>query len=191
MTLQHLPGQAGGVVGFADFLRRHALLLVFLLAICSLAAALYLQHALDWQPCPLCVLQRLAYIAVAVFALLGWLWRGAVAQSDPDQKAGSGRWVRTFQVLTMLAAFSGAAIAGRHLWVKAHPAVSCGIDPLETAINAQWWVQQMPWLLKADGLCFLPLPPLLGLQLPTWSLMVLLLSAVLAALQKVPSGRLS
>lgn len=159
-------------------LRQHALLLVFLMASGSLAGALYLQHALDWQPCPLCVLQRLAYMAVALFALLGWLWRGA------DAQVGT-RWMRTFQVLTVLAAFSGAAIAGRHLWVKAHPAVSCGIDPLETAINAQWWVQQLPWLLKADGLCFTPLPPLLGLQLPTWSLIVLLFMAAVTVLQKI------
>lgn len=170
MTVQtslHRP--MGGLPGA---LRRHALLLVFVIALSCLAGALYLQHALDWQPCPLCVLQRLAFVAVAVFALAGWL----LARSSTCV-------LRSFKGLTLLSALAGAATAGRHLWVKAHPAVSCGIDPLETAINAQWWVQQLPWLLKADGLCFTPLPPLLGLQLPTWSLLVLLLMAVLSLLQ--------
>jgi len=155
-----------------EFLRRHALALVALTAWGSLAIALYLQHVHDWQPCPLCILQRLAFIAVGVLALAGLLLK---------RRTGA---LRSIQAATVVAALAGAAVAGRHLWVKAHPAVSCGIDPLETAINTQWWVQQMPWLLKADGLCFLPLPPLLGLQLPVWSLLLLLLMALLALLQK-------
>lgn len=162
--------QAGGQ-GMVHALRQHALLLVFFISVGSLGGALYLQHALDWQPCPLCVLQRLAFMAAAVFALTGWVLRNRSSA------------LRVCQVLAGVSALAGVATAGRHLWVKAHPAVSCGIDPLETAINTQWWVQQLPWLLKADGLCFLPLPPLLGLQLPMWSLLILLLMAALAAVQ--------
>lgn len=152
-------------------LRIHALLLVFVMSVACLAAALYLQHVLDWQPCPLCVLQRLAFIAVGVFAGIGWCLRTAPTPV-----------FRSVQGVALLSALAGVAAAGRHVWVKAHPSVSCGVDPLETVINAQWWVQKLPWLLKADGLCFLPLPPLLGLQLPVWSLLILLLAALLIVL---------
>lgn len=159
-------------MSMATVLRERALLLVMVVAWGSLAAALYLQHVHDWQPCPLCVLQRLAFVAVGVYAGMGLLAQRSAAA------------FRLCQGLVVLSALTGAAVAGRHLWVKAHPAVSCGLDPLETAINAQWWAQQLPWLLKADGLCFIPLPPLLGLQLPAWSLIILLLMAVLAALHR-------
>jgi len=156
--------------------RRQALWWVVVVCVGCLGGALYLQHVHDWQPCPLCVLQRIAFVAVLLFALLALLTR-----HRPGVQL-------TCRILAVVSALSGVAVAGRHLYVKAHPAVSCGIDPLETAINAQWWVQKMPWLLKADGLCFLPLPPLLGLQLPVWSLLALLLLTALTAVYR-PSGR--
>lgn len=159
-------------MGVVRQIRKHGLQGVLLIATACMAGALYLQHVLDWQPCPLCVLQRLAFIAAALFAAIG-LFAGTRDRS-----------VRVWQGASALASVAGVALAGRHLWVKAHPAVSCGIDPLETVINAQWWAQQVPWLLKADGLCFMPLPPLLGLQLPVWSLLALLLMSVLAVLHQ-------
>jgi protein dithiol:quinone oxidoreductase len=118
--------------------------------------ALYLQHFQNMAPCPLCVIQRYAFIAVALlcfaFALLP---RGAV-------KLGS--------LLGALAALSGAGVAGWHLWVKVHPAVSCGIDPLETSLNKFPTAEMMPFLFKADGFCTTPYPPILGLDIPEWSL---------------------
>lgn len=154
-----------------DVTRNRALHAVALLSSGALVGALYLQHALDWQPCPLCILQRLAFIGCALLAVAALAARRGVC-------------FRLFQVSTAVVALCGVAVALRHLWVKAHPAVSCGIDPLETAINTQWWVQQLPWLLKADGLCFIPLPPLLGLQLPVWSVIFLSGFAVLAVLHR-------
>lgn len=61
-------------------------------------------------------------------------------------------------------------MAVRQLWVIAHPNVSCGIDPLEVFINQIALTQSVPWFFKADGFCSAPLPPLLGLSVPVWSL---------------------
>ena len=91
------------------------------------------------QPCPLCVIQRYAFAAIALVCLVSAVLPGN------SIKIGAG--------LAMLAALSGGGVASWHLWVKAHPAVSCGIDPLETSLNTIPTAKLMPFLFYADGLC--------------------------------------
>ena len=73
-------------------------------AICAglMGFALYAQHVLLLDPCPLCVLQRVATIALG----LGFL---AAALHHPS---GWGR--SAYAALMFLAAGSGAAVAGWH-----------------------------------------------------------------------------
>jgi len=65
-------------------------------ALVAVAAALVSQHALDMQPCPWCVLQRLIFVAIALVALgglyLGWLTyrKFSRGQSDPLEKPLGG-----------------------------------------------------------------------------------------------------
>ena len=68
-----------------------------------------------------------------------------------------------------LAALAGLGVAGRHLWIIANPATSCGIDPLETALNTIPSARLMPFLFKADGLCTADYPPIFGLSIPLWA----------------------
>ena len=44
--------------------------LIAVLAWGGVAAALISQHAFDMQPCPWCIIQRLTYLLVGLFALL-------------------------------------------------------------------------------------------------------------------------
>jgi len=118
-----------------------------------IGVALYLQHGLDMLPCPLCVIQRYLFIAIGVFALIG------AYTSKPKAFAGLG----------LLAALGGLATAGKHLWVLAHPGLSCGIDPMETFLNKIPSATYLPFLFKADGLCEDALAPWFGLSIPQWS----------------------
>ncbi len=149
------------------------LIAVGLTAFALVGFALYLQHAKDMLPCPLCVLQRYAFVAVGVICLIfAALPRGAT-------KTGAG--------LGTLAALTGASIAGWHLWIKAHPAVSCGIDPLETSLNKIFTAELLPFVFKADGLCSTEYAPILGMSIPQWSLIwfvVLALVLIWAALRQ-------
>jgi disulfide bond formation protein DsbB len=70
----------------------------------------------------------------------------------------------------MLAALVGGSIASWHLWIKAHPGASCGIDPLETSLNKIFTAKLMPVLFEADGLCTADYAPILGGSIPQWSL---------------------
>jgi disulfide bond formation protein DsbB len=143
------------------------LLIVAVASIALLGFALYLQHVEKMQPCPMCIIQRYAFAAVALICIVfAVLPRGAT-------KAGAG--------LGALASLAGAGTAGWHLWVKANPTVSCGIDPLETSLNTIPTANLLPFLFKADGLCTTEYDPILGLSIPQWSLAWFVVFAIVLA----------
>ena len=142
---------------------RTILFLVATGAIGLLAYAYYIQHYQDMAPCPLCVLQRYAFFGIAVFGLIGALGNAT--------RLGGG--------LALASALGGGGTAIHHLWVLAHPGMSCGIDPMETALNRIFTAQLLPQMFKADGLCTTPMPPILGLSIPLWALISFVVMALL------------
>ena len=132
---------------------RPLLLSIAVCCIALLAVALYLQHVLDMLPCPLCVIQRYLFLAVAVACLAG------LAAGKPRLGASVG----------LLGALGGLGVAGKHVYLLAHPGLSCGIDPLETALNKIFTAQYLPFIFRADGLCEDATAPLFGLSIPQWS----------------------
>jgi disulfide bond formation protein DsbB len=154
-------------------LSKSLLLSVAFISIALLGAALYLQYAKHMQPCPLCIIQRYAFAAAALICIVFALLPNAA--------------LRCGAALAALITLAGAGTAGWHLWVKAHPGTSCGIDPLETALNTIPTAKLMPFLFNADGLCATPYAPILGLSIPQWSLLwflVLTLTLGRAALKR-------
>ena len=141
-------------------------ILVLLGASGALGVALFMQHGQGLQPCTLCIIQRYAFIWVSLCSLL--------ALALPF------RPVRLVLVITgIFGALGGIAAALRNLWVMAHPDVLCGRDPLELFLNGLPTAERFPEVFIASGLCSAPIPPLLGLSLPTWSLVGLLVLAAL------------
>jgi protein dithiol:quinone oxidoreductase len=132
---------------------RNLLLAIAAVSIALVGAALYLQHAKDMLPCPLCVIQRYLFLGIAFFSLIG-----AFAHKI---KAGAG--------LALLCALGGLGVVGKHLYVLAHPGFSCGIDPMETTLNKIPTATMLPWLFRADGLCEAAQETVLGLNVPQWS----------------------
>lgn len=123
----------------------------------TLFAALFFQVSKEWFPCPLCIIQRYAYWATAL-GFLGICFtsrKGAVSA--------------VFALLTLAGFVAGAGVAFYHVWVLANPSQTCGVDPLQTTLNALPWVQYWPDMFVADGLCTDEYPPLFGLSLPMWS----------------------
>jgi len=143
------------------------LLAVALAAIGLLGVGLYLQIVQEMLPCPLCILQRYAFAAVALLCL------AAVALPVAAR--------RITAALAALAALAGAGTAGWHLWVKAHPTISCGIDPLETSLNKIFTAEWLPFLFQADGLCTTQYDPIFGLSIPQWSLVWFVVFALVLA----------
>lgn len=132
---------------------RTILLTTAAISLLLIAVALYLQHVLNLLPCPLCVIQRYLFLAIAIGCLIGAFGR------QPKVGAGIG----------LLAGLGGLGVVGKHLYVLAHPGFSCGIDPYETFLNKLPTATYMPWVFKADGLCENATDGFLGLSVPQWS----------------------
>lgn len=128
-----------------------------------MAYALYAQRVLMLMPCPLCVLQRMAVVALGVIFL-------ASAIHDPS---GWGR--RVYAALILLASGSGIAVAARHVWLQnlppdQVPACGAGYDyimetlPLTDALRT---------IFSGSGECAEVLWQFLGLSMPGWVLIVM------------------
>ncbi|MGL4767854.1 MAG: disulfide bond formation protein B [Formosimonas sp.] len=133
-------------------------LVLLLISVGALAFAWYLQNVKDLAPCPLCIAQRFGFWALGLFALLGLL---------------VGRIGRVGNGLAVLSGLAATAAAGYHNWLLAQPKAECGIDPVQNFVNdlptATWW----PDMFMATGLCGAKLPLFLGLGIPQWSLLLL------------------
>jgi disulfide bond formation protein DsbB len=140
-------------------LRRERGLLVLLGLICLalVGGALYVQHALHEDPCPLCIIQRYCFILIALFAFIG-------------ARRSSWRGVRVFEALVVLSAAGGIAASVRLIWVQAFPNYSCGFDALEPIVDGLPPAHWLPGVFKVQGLCETVYPPILGVSMPAWAL---------------------
>src|SRR5688572_5081172 len=111
---------------------RWQMLFGFAVAAALLLYAVFAEYGQLYEPCPLCIFQRMAMLAVGVVGLLA-------AIHDPRGRGGRMTW----GLLAFLAAGIGAAIAGRHVWLQHLPAdqvPACGP-------TLDYMLQSMPsWL---------------------------------------------
>ena len=135
--------------------------LISAVCVALLGAAYYLQYSHGQQPCPLCILQRYVYLAIAVVALLS----AVVGPARVGAMVVAG-------VLGVFAAV-GAALA---IWqiTKGDSMASCLTDPVGEFVYALpmrgWW----PEFLAAYGGCADKYPPIFGVSMPLWSLICFL-----------------
>lgn len=132
-------------------------------------AVFYLQDAVGLLPCPLCVMQRIAFILFAFTALI----------AAAHRPAGAARWA--YAGLLDLWATLGAAVAGWQVYLTYHPhAAECGISPEERFLNglplAKWW----PAMFEANGDCTRVDWKFLGLSVPELSLIAFILLSFIA-----------
>lgn len=122
-----------------------------------LVEAYFLQYGPgQLQPCPLCILQRYVYMAMAIVALLA-------AAIGPKRRATI--W---FASVLGLLALIGAMLA---IWqvTKGDTMTSCDTDLVGQIVYnlpmRKWW----PEFLAAYGGCADKIPPIFGLSIPLWS----------------------
>jgi disulfide bond formation protein DsbB len=135
----------------------------------AMAFALYLQYGRGMEPCPLCILQRMAMIGLGVFFLLA-------ALHDPGRLGQS-----LYSAGKLLAAGAGVIVAGRHVWLQSLPAdqvPSCGP-------GYDYLMENFPLLdafsviFRGSGECAKVDFEMLGVSLPQWTLLGFLLLAAL------------
>ena len=137
-------------------------LAAFLACGSMMAYALYAQHQLEIDPCPLCVFQRMSLIVLSFVFLV------AVLQNPESW----GR--RLYALLIFAAAGTGAGISARHVWLQNLPAdavPACGpgydyimenfplADALGTIFSGSGECADVHWLF-------------VGLSMPAWVLIM-------------------
>lgn len=147
---------------------------VFVACAGLIAFALYLQHAVALEPCPMCILQRYAFIAIAGVALVA-------AIHNPRGVA-----LLVYSGLVVLFALTGGGIAIRHSWLQHFPvkSFSCGAD-LGYLLNTFPLAKALPAIFAGTGECSKVDWKFLGLSIPEWALVWFLIFAVVAVVAVV------
>ena len=130
----------------------------------AIAAALVSQYAYGMQPCPWCVLERLIFVAIGVFALLGLVWRGT---------AGS-RVAATCASVLALAGFTAA------MWQHfvAARSESCAQTLADRIMTSSQLDQLVPSVFEARVSCADAAVNILGIPYPFLAAMLFALCAI-------------
>ena len=136
---------------------RSLFLFAFLACVAIMGGALYLEHVLGQQPCPLCIIQRVCVIVFGVVCLLA-------AVHAPG---------RGYAGLAGLAALVGAGTAGRQVWLQNVP-----LDQLPACLPSfDYMLEALPFqeifrlVLQGSADCAEVNWTLLGMSIPEWSLL--------------------
>jgi disulfide bond formation protein DsbB len=138
----------------------------------------YLQEELGLEPCPMCILQRYALIAVGATALLAAI-HGPRAW---------GLWV--YSGLVTVFSLVGAGIAARHSYLQHFPpkVETCGSD-LDFLLNNFPLTQSLPRIFAGTGSCSRVDWKFLGLSIPEWTIVWFTVFAIAAIWAAVASRR--
>ena len=130
----------------------------FLLCAALLGYAYYSQFQLNLEPCPLCILQRVAMIALGVTFLVAAV------------HASSGVFARVYAVLLGLFAVSGLIVSGRHVWLQHLPpdqVPECG-PGLDYMLDVFPLSDALRMVFTGSGECAEVSWQFLGLSMPAW-----------------------
>jgi disulfide bond formation protein DsbB len=151
----------------------------FLVCAGLLAFAYYLQYFEFQDPCPLCILQRLAFFALAFVFLIA-------ALHGPGRTASI-----VYGALLFAIAGAGAAVAARHVWLQNLPrsqVPECG-PGLDYMLEKFPLAEVLQKVLRGSGECAESGWSFLGLTIAGWSLVWLVALALFAAYLAVLGAR--
>lgn len=129
----------------------------------------YLQYQVGLEPCPMCIFQRLCFMAVLLLTLLGTL------------HGPRGRIAALYAVLVAGTALLGAAIAGRQVWLQHLPedqVPQCG-PGLDYMLEMYPLGEVITKALRGTGECASVDWTFLGGSIASWSLVWFVLFVLL------------
>lgn len=149
-------------------------LIGFLITVMSMIIALfYFQEYLQLAPCPLCIFQRVGMIGAGLMFL-------ALVIHNPGAVG-----LRVYNAFGLIASVFGAIIAIRHIWLQNLPedqVPACGPD-LAYMLEAFPMQKVVTMVLRGSGECADAQWNLLGLTIPSWTLVVFIILIVLQLAQ--------
>lgn len=169
-----------------NFFYRLTCMLGFLAAIAALGAAYYMQHVEYLEPCPMCMLQRIVFMLMAVIFIMLWLFVPATI----------GRRIWAFVLIAIGGV--GIALAYRHLQIMDMPSetLAAGCSTLGIATESSFWqaffsqpIQVITEAWQGGKSCAVKQYQW-GLLIPVWALIGyvgLSLLALIGVIPKAPS----
>lgn len=151
---------------------RHGFAAIFAICAGLIGFGLWLQQAKGLEPCPMCIMQRYAFVVAGVIALAGAL----------HAPAGWGR--RIYALLVLSTALGGASVAVRQSWLQHHPpkVAECGAD-LDFMLGSFPLADALPMIFRGAGDCSKVQWSWLGMSIPEWALVWFVVIAAIAAFQ--------
>ncbi|HTS24121.1 MAG TPA: disulfide bond formation protein B [Casimicrobiaceae bacterium] len=149
--------------------RRIGYALGFLVCVGMMAFALYLQFGLDLDPCPLCILQRVAVVAMGIVFLVA-------AIHNPGRSGAAA-----YALLQLVLGGAGAAFALRQLWLQSLPkdqVPACGMS-LSYMLDTLPLADTVRKVLEGSGECAEKGWEFLHLSIAGWTL-VFFVAAIVA-----------
>jgi len=123
-----------------------------------LTAIFYFQGQLGLEPCPLCIVSRITFMAIGTAAFIA-------AIHGP-----TGLGLRIHGGLLAALAATGIGVSIRHSWIQHNPPAieSCGAD-LDFILNTMPLAQALPRIFSGTGSCSKVDWSFLGLSIPEWA----------------------
>ncbi|MDP2155659.1 MAG: disulfide bond formation protein B [Sulfuricella sp.] len=150
---------------------RKLFLAIFLVCSGLMGFGLVLQHVAHIEPCPLCILQRIAFIAIGVTAL-------AAAIHNPKRRG----WAMYGSLLAFFSVLGGGVAAWQvylqHLPPGQVPECGPGLDYM---LEAMPLTKILPMIFKGSGECAEVTWTFLDLSIAQWALGWFVLFALLGA----------
>ena len=144
---------------------RPLMLLGFIITASLFGTAMYMQHVMYLDPCPLCIVTRVIILILAVLFLINLL-------INPIKL---GR--RFSGILFTLTSLAGVIVSGRHSWLQIYPPESEG----SCGPGLNHWIDNLPAqevlqkVFKGTAECSAESLNIIGLTIPNWNLVFFLI----------------
>jgi len=135
---------------------------IFLFCAAMLAIAYYMQYAMRLEPCPLCIMQRVFFLATGLWALVACI-------HNPQTRAKL-----VYGIGSVILPLAGSGFALRQIWLQHLPkdqVPACG-PSLGYMLEQFPLAEVISVMFSGDGNCaeILWVDPVLGLGIPQWAL---------------------
>ncbi|TRZ58194.1 MAG: disulfide bond formation protein B [Rhodocyclaceae bacterium] len=145
-----------------------------------IAGALVLVKTMNLAACPLCILQRMLYLLLALEAIVAWILANPARPTALPRRAAA--------LVMAVTALTGTGIATYQMWLQRFAkGVSCTADQPWWERLVDWAGSQWPLMFEASGLCSEAGWKFLGLSIAEWSLIAfacMSIAMVIALLRK-------
>ena len=150
-------------------------LLAFLGSVFLMGMALWFEHGMGLEPCPLCISQRIVVILLGVLSLVAVL-------HNPERKG-----LKVYGSLVMLTGIVGAVLASRQLWLQSLPPdqVPACLPSVDYLMEVLPFTEFLTIMFSGTGDCAEVKWDMLGVSMPGWTLLAFVAYALFGCFELI------